>query len=302
MTDQTQGAGRLPTFMVIGAMKSGTSSLRDYLRDHPEVYIPPEEELHFFVEDINWKQGLDWYRARFADAGDAIAVGEKSPTYTMHPEHPGVPERIHDLLPDVRMIYVVRHPIERIKSHFVHQFERGHEGLGINAAVRADPRYLDTTRYAMQLDRFLDWFPAEQIMVVTSDQLDRDRTATFARIASFCGVDPDAEVRALSGRSHESSGKQVPVGLTARLRTIPALRRVAEVLPAPVRERIGARTRRQLRPEDVTFEPAVERWLVDELAPDVERLERWLGPEFDGWGLVAVPEQPTRAGAQPKDS
>ena len=110
-------------------MKSGTSSLRDYLRDHPEVFIPPEEELHYFVEGINWKQGLDWYRARFADAGDAIAVGEKSPTYTMHPEHPGVPERIAALLPEVRLIYVVRHPIERIKSHYVHQFERGQEGL-----------------------------------------------------------------------------------------------------------------------------------------------------------------------------
>ena len=300
MTDRSEG--RLPTFMVIGAMKSGTSSLRDYLRAHPEVFIPPEEELHYFVEGINWKQGLDWYRARFAGAGDAIAVGEKSPTYTMHPEHPGVPERIAALLPEVRLIYVVRHPIERIKSHYVHQSERGQEALSINRAVRADPRYVDTTRYAMQLDRYLDWFPEEQIMVVTSDQLDGDRSTTFARIASFCGVDPGVEVPALGGRSHESSGKQVPVGLTARLRTIPVLRRAAEVLPTPLREKIGARTRRQLRPEDVAFDPVVERWLIDELTPDLQRLERWLGPDFDGWGLGAQPERASRAGAQPKDS
>jgi hypothetical protein len=284
--DGAASDGRLPTFLVIGAMKSGTSSLRDYLRAHPDVYVPPEEELHYFAEGINWAKGLDWYRSRFADAGTAIAVGEKSPTYAMVPEHPGVPERIAALLPDVRLLYVVREPIARIRSHFVHQFGRGHEHLRIARAVREDPRYLDTTRYAMQLERYLDWFPAEQLMVITSEQLDHERAATFRRIAAFCGVDPDVELEALDQRSHESGSKQVPVGVTARLRNIPALRKAAEALPAPVRSRIGAATRRELQPDELELDASTQAWIIDQLRPDLVGLRRWLGEDFAAWGYA----------------
>jgi hypothetical protein len=278
--------GRLPTFLVIGAMKSGTSSLRDYLGAHPDVYVPPEEELHFFTGSHNWSKGVGWYRAHFEAAGDVTAVGEKSPTYSMHPEFPGVPKRIAGIVPDVRLLYIVRHPLQRITSHFVHQFGRGHEHQPINRAVRGDCRYVDTTRYAMQLDRYLDWFPAEQIMVVTADQLDHDRVATFRRIASFCGVDPDVELDALGTRQHESSEKQVPVGITAKLRSVPAVRRVAESLPAPLRARLGAATRRSLKPEELRLDASTEAWIVDQLQPDLAGLRRWLGDDFDGWGYI----------------
>ena len=189
-------------------------------------------------------------------------------------------------MPDARLLYVVRHPLQRIRSHFVHQFGRGHEHLPINRAVREDHRYLDTTRYAMQLNRFLDWFPAEQITVVTSEQLDHERIATFRRIASFVGVDPDVEVAALEGRSHESDSKQVPVGVTARLRNIPAIRKAAESLPAPIRSRLGAATRRSLEPEELELDAPTEAWIVDQLRPDLVGLRRWLGEDFDAWGYV----------------
>jgi hypothetical protein len=190
------------------------------------------------------------------------------------------------LLPDVRLLYVVRHPLQRIRSHFVHQFGRGHEHRPINRAVREDHRYLDTTRYAMQLDRYLEWYPADQIMVVTADLLDHDRSTTFARVATFCGVDPEIEAAALEARSHGSSSKQVPVGVTARLRTIPAIRKAAEALPAPIRSRLGAATRRSMQPEELELDPATEAWLIEQLQPDLAGLRRWLGQDFDGWGYV----------------
>ena len=151
----------------------------------------------------------------------------------------------------------------------------------------------------MQLDRFLDWFPAEQIMVVTSDQLDRHRTATFARIASFCGVDPDADVRPSAGAptsraaSRCRSGSPPPAHHPVRPQGWPRG-------SGPVRERIGARTRRQLRPEDVAFEPAVERWLVDELAPDVQRLERWARNRVRRVGASSGARAGEAAQGQPK--
>jgi hypothetical protein len=190
------------------------------------------------------------------------------------------------LVPDVRLLYVVRHPLQRIRSHFVHQFGRGQEALPINRAVREDPRYVDTTRYAMQLERYLDFFPAEQILVVTSEHLDHERTATFRRIASFCGVDPDVDVPELGSRSHESSEKLVPAGFTARLRTIPAIRKAAKALPAPIRTRLGAATRRTLQDEELVLEPATEAWLIEQLQPDLVGLRRWLGDDFDAWGYA----------------
>ena len=75
------GEPRLPNFLVIGAMKAGTTSLFHYLRDHPQVFLPEEKELYFFTEEDNWHRGLEWYRSRFRGAGDAKAVGEASVGY-----------------------------------------------------------------------------------------------------------------------------------------------------------------------------------------------------------------------------
>src|SRR6266568_8270036 len=110
----------LPNFLIVGAMKSGTSSLWSYLRSHPQVFMPDMKEPMFFVEKKNWSKGLDWYRGLFDDAGEAVAIGEASQPYTMAHSFPGVPGRIVSLIPDVKIIYVLRHPVERMRSHYLH--------------------------------------------------------------------------------------------------------------------------------------------------------------------------------------
>src|SRR5437660_1291673 len=84
----------LPTFLVIGAMKAGTDALWKYLRGHPQVHMAPTKELDFFAEELNWRRGLGWYEGQFEGAGAAVAIGEASTSYSKHPTHPGVPERI----------------------------------------------------------------------------------------------------------------------------------------------------------------------------------------------------------------
>src|SRR5204863_2222453 len=84
----------LPNFLIIGAQKSGTTSLYRYLQMHPDVFMPRNKEPDFFVAERNWPMGLDWYEAHFAAARDAIAIGEASTTYTMYPHYAGVPERV----------------------------------------------------------------------------------------------------------------------------------------------------------------------------------------------------------------
>ena len=117
---------RLPSFLVIGAMKAGTTSLYHYLHAHPQVFMPSIKELDFFVAGGNWGRGLHWYQKQFAGAGPgAVAVGEASTMYTKYPSVDGVPERIAAHLPEVRLVYVVRDPIDRIRSHYRHRVAVG---------------------------------------------------------------------------------------------------------------------------------------------------------------------------------
>src|SRR3972149_2256199 len=145
----------LPNFLVIGAPKAGTTSLYHYLRLHPQVFMPATKELSFFVEQNNWPRGRAWYEEQFSGAVDAAAIGEASPRYTMYPQYAGVPARIADLLPDIRLIYLVRHPIERMRSHYLDHVIYGAEKAPIEKALLDNPLYLNASRYDLQIEQYM---------------------------------------------------------------------------------------------------------------------------------------------------
>jgi hypothetical protein len=85
----------LPSFLIIGAMKAGTTSLYHYLKSHPQIHMSRIKELDFFVTELNWGRGLDWYSQQFSGIGtNVLAAGEASTNYTKYPRYKGVPERI----------------------------------------------------------------------------------------------------------------------------------------------------------------------------------------------------------------
>jgi hypothetical protein len=271
----------LPNFLVIGAMKAGTTSLYRYLRAHPQVFMPEAKELNFFVAERRWHRGRGWYEAQFAGAGDAIAVGEASPIYAMYPEFAGVPDRIARLLPQVRLIYAVRHPIERIRSHYLHQVARGREHGPIEHSLRADPRYLDTSRYAMQIERYLAHFAPERLQVITAEELRDDRVATIRRVLRFLGLDPGLLPPTLDREFHRTAEKRKRRLLAGAVLWVPGSRALRRFAPASVR-RLGSR---RVANKQVVIPPALEARLRDELRDDIRRLRPHLGPAFDGWGI-----------------
>jgi hypothetical protein len=273
-----------PNFLVIGAMKAGTTSLHRYLREHPQVFMPGEKELDFFVAEKRWSRGPSWYEQQFAAADDAIAVGEASPTYTMHPEFTGVPGRIAELLPETRLIYAVRHPIERIRSHYLHEVEKGRERAPIGRALVTDFRYLDASRYAMQLEQYLNCFSADRVLVITTEQLRDDRAATVRRVLAFLGVDPDWSNRYVLDREfHRTSDKRVRRPLVEAALRVPGTRALAGLAPRPMR-RLASRGVDAARATAIP--EAVEARLRAELRDDVARLRAYLGEGFDGWGIA----------------
>jgi Sulfotransferase domain len=156
----------LPTFIVIGAMKSGTSSLHKYLGMHPEIGMSLKKELDFFKSKIFYSNGLDWYKNQFSD--QYPFRGESSPNYTKCHEDSGIAERMHNILPNIKLIYVVRNPIERIVSHYVHNYSNGRESRGLLEVLenKVNNNYLETGLYMFQLKQFLKYYERDQILLI----------------------------------------------------------------------------------------------------------------------------------------
>jgi hypothetical protein len=275
----------IPSFLVIGATKCGTESLHAYLSGHPEVFIHPKE-LRYFTREFNLERGAGWYREQFSGAGPALAVGEGSNSYTRDPVYGGVAARIHRALPNVRLIYVIRHPIDRIRSHYRHRLVQGTEWRRPEAALREDPAYLAASCYGRQLELYRRHFPAEQILTLRLPDLVSRPKATLARLCRFLGVG-------------EVPGAVFPrVNITAERVITPRLLRNLSRFPAakPYVARAGRRLRRAglgrlEQAGNVPFELSrrTREDLAATLGKDRELLSRLAGESFDEWDLDAPP-------------
>lgn len=284
--------GELPNLIVIGGLKCGTTSLHHYLNLHPEAGMSRPKELNFFVEELNWSLGADWYRAHFP-AGSEVR-GETSPHYTNRPRFEGVAERMLETLgSDVRLIYMVRHPLDRLLSHYLHNVGGGYEERELSEAV-ADPRsaYVQRGLYAYQLDPYVEVFGLERILVVSREELGLDRDATVRRVFEFCGIDPgftspefDREWETGSGKG---SGGYRLMDRAVRMPGLRALDRNFDRLPERMRwlvERVvhDPGSGEAPKPE---LEPDLRERLEAEFRPDAVRLEELIGRSL-GWQFGA---------------
>ena len=167
----------LPSFVVIGAATAGTETLNAWLNDHPDVCMSPREGLDFFLEDGTWDMGVGWYALRFGTCGWDQIRGESSPAYADTHIDPGVPKRMYSVIPDAKLIYLVREPMERMRSVFRQRVTDGSETRNFAEAVTDDPDYQETSRYITHIGAFLKHFPKKQLLVITSEQLAADPQA-----------------------------------------------------------------------------------------------------------------------------
>ena len=178
----------LPNLVVIGGAKTGSTSLHYYLGRHPEIFMSPKKEVRFFSD--HFEEGAGWYRSHFRDAGTFTIRGETSPQYTAFPQVTGVPERMRGLIPGAKLIYIVRDPLARMWSHFafVTPVSDPEEFRGALTPLETNP-FVAGSRQCWQLEQYLPYFPLENILIVTSEELRHDRRAALARVFSFLGVE-----------------------------------------------------------------------------------------------------------------
>src|SRR3954464_5798431 len=209
----TSGARPLPDFLIIGAQKAGTTALYAYLREHPAIAGPPWKEVSFF--DRHHRRGARWYPGNFpnrlylrgvhARTNARPVVGEASPSYVFHPL---APERVAALVPNVRLIALVRNPIDRALSHYHHEVALGREPLSFEDALAAEDdrmhgqlermrepsyfshawwnyTYVSRGLYAEQLERWLEHFTRERLLIAPTDHLGDQASQTSARALQF---------------------------------------------------------------------------------------------------------------------
>jgi hypothetical protein len=188
-----------PDFLIIGAAKCGTTSLYNYLIEHPDVAGAAAKELRFF--DVKFRKGWDWYLAQFPERGAAQIVGESSPTYLFDPSVPG---RVKTALPNAKLIVMLRNPVDRAYSQYTFRTRRLETasfrdemladiarwqatGMAVEK-VEGSPSYIARGIYADQLDRWFAHFPQDQFHIIRSEDLFADPVPVFAAVLEFLAL------------------------------------------------------------------------------------------------------------------
>lgn len=176
-----------PDFIIIGAMKSATTTLHEQLARQPGVFMSRPKEPNFFSDDEVFARGFDWYASLFSKAPAEALRGESSTHYTKLPTHPKTVDRLAEALPGVKLVYVMRHPIDRLLSHYNHERTNGRTTLDLREAVEQIPELVDYGRYAMQLEPYLAAFGSQNVLPVFFRRLVRHPQAELERICQFLG-------------------------------------------------------------------------------------------------------------------
>lgn len=270
----------LPNLVVIGAMKAGTTSMHAYLDRHPQVLGSSDKELRFFA-DPNCRSWVGRYQAYFTP-GTRYRL-ESSPVYSKAPTIPGVAARMAELVPQARLLYLVRDPIERVIADYVEKRHWGATSAPLeDELVDADDpgnQWVAPSRYATQLQQFLDHFAADQIQVIDQATLGADAAAVVSDVFESLGLEPIDLTMGLERRNIGDDKGSIPPWVHA-LRRGP-VGRLARRVPQGPRQAIGTALRR--RAERPILSSATQTRLRELLKPEVDALRDLTGHGFDTW-------------------
>jgi Sulfotransferase domain len=284
-----------PNLIVIGATKCGTSSLHQYLDCHPDIVMSHPKELRFFTK--NWHKGLAWYEAQFSEK--ASIRGETSPQYTMYPRNRGVAERMHAILPEAKLIYMVRDPIDRVISHYLEQLGQFREHREIDRVLenfeddrRAPNQYVYGSLYHLQLEQYLRFYSPSRIHVVALEDLKTDPATVLRGIFQFLNVDDHFDSGQFSVVWNDSGTKRRKSRI-GRLLYPNSLRKALHNERVPYRLATSYKKLVWLTGEKVT-RPVLGAPLVERLrrafADDVRSLRALTGLSFDKWRSYELPQ------------
>lgn len=178
----------LPDFMIIGAMKCGTSTLQAQLAAQPGIFMTDPKEPNFFSDDPIYRKGLKWYADLYKTAGPDDLKGEASTHYTKLPTYPETVGRIAKAVAAPRLIYLIRNPFDRAISHYIHEWSQGVISGDPDTALGTNPEIIDYGRYAMQLQPFIDTFGKDAVFLTSLEEMKSDPQHVLSEVGRFLGL------------------------------------------------------------------------------------------------------------------
>ena len=269
----------LPDFAIIGAMKSATSSLQEQLARQPGIFMCTPKEPNFFSDAGQYAKGMSWYSGLFAEAPEGSLLGEASTHYTKLPTYPEVVQRLKEHLPNARFVYVMRHPVDRLVSHYIHEWSTGAYHCDIEEAIDKYPELVAYGRYAMQLEPYFDAFGRDAVLPVFFDRLLKEPQAELECICRFIGYQGQPVwVHDLKPDNVSSERIRRFPGYSLLVESGPAVWLRRNLIPQSLRDAVKAKLRMKNRP---TLGEDARTRLESEFDRDLSKLGKWLGTNID---------------------
>ena len=270
-------------FMMIGAQKAGTTSLAAQLAAHPQICFCREKEPAYFHQVADWRADLERYHALY-DPRPGQLLGEASTHYTFFPEFRGTAERLYEYNPALKLIYVMRQPVERIVSHYTHNVVREIDRRPPDQAVFEEPSYVNRSRYGVQLRPYLELFGPENVLLLIFEEYTAAQVATLYRLAEFLGIDAAPFDETDTTPQHQSVGQ--PYLRYQALRDFTksdVFQKMRSIIPAAVRQPIRHRLLSNTINEKPAFAATTKQALWRLLEDDVHTVEQLLGRRVEQW-------------------
>ena len=268
--------------MIIGAQKSGTTSIAFHLSQHPEVCFCKNKEPDFFSRWSDWEDRIDEYHNLFNHSLDNQILGEASTMYTMAPEIMGTWDRIYQYNPQVKLIYIMRDPVERIISNYAHRFVRKRISKELENEVFDNPSYVDRSRYFYQISPYIDKFGISNIYLNTFEQFIETPQELLIEIARFLNINTDfySNQDQFDSKNQSANRKILPDFGKGRL--FGRIKSLGQRLPEPVKNSLLSVFGNSI-PKKPVFPETVKKELYERTLDDRKQLEALLGGEIKHW-------------------
>lgn len=247
-----------PNFLIIGAAKAATTSLSSLLQQHPDAAIVQGKEPHFFSEDHRYSSGWQNYQALYSHCKNEKAIGDASTSYSRIRYYPNVIQRIKHHIPTVKIIYMVRHPLERMESAYVEHMATSGGTMfnSISDAVTRQPMIVDSSRYWEVFDAYRQYFPEDNIKIVWFDEYVNNRESAYQEICNFLGISVDDGYKQNKELTNDRSN---------------ALNRINQL----------GRNKTAI---DTTWDPIVRKRVINDIRDDSLKFLQHFGKPADYWG------------------
>jgi len=284
-----------PNLFIIGAMKSGTTSLHEYLNLHPDIYMSDMKEPGYFVDGVNnIPDNPEAYLDLFVKGEGKKIVGESSTHYTKLPTLKNAPERIKVFCDEVninpKFIYLMRDPIKRAISHYWHDVRKEGQYLSILDALKRTDRneYIDFSDYAMQLSPYFEIFGKENVLVLTFEEMISNTENTLRQIFGWLGVDEMIELPKDIGAHNTMPAQFNKVrgrGLLHKMRNHPLWNAISPLVPKTFKKKAISMSVKQVT-VDASHDESIRTYLKPIFLEKILPLEQMLGRKFPEWGSL----------------